>query len=56
MTNLERRIMKLETQRDSDNDIAIEIVYGPEPPQGLRTEGRGSRVTTVYLNEDDRNL
>jgi hypothetical protein len=66
MTNLERRVRKLDVGRAADEEIVIEIAYVHEPPKsalderderpGPRPSGYGPRVTTVYLREDDLNL
>jgi hypothetical protein len=64
MTNLGRRLRKLEAQRPTGEDLVIQIEYVNEPPKcftGEREErprplGYGTGVTTVYLRKDDPNL
>jgi len=66
MTNLERRVRKLEVGRAAEEEIVIEIAYVREAPKSSLDErderpdpqpaGCGPRVTTVYLHEDDLNL
>ena len=64
MTNLERRLRKLEVRMPACEDLVIQIEYVNEPPKGFtgeseerpRPSGRGTGVRTVYLREDDLNL
>ena len=62
MTNLERRLRKLEAWSPIDGDITIQIEYVNEPPKCSEAEerprpaGYGTGVTTVYLREGDLNL
>ena len=63
MTNLERRLRKLEAWRPIDGDIVIQIEYVNEPSKCFESEvrpregpsGYGTRVTSACLREDDRN-
>ncbi len=53
MTSIERRLGKLETVGRA-GELKIEIVYVNEPPK--HQQGPPSRVTMIYLTEDDRRL
>jgi len=66
MTNLERRLRKLESHMAGGEEIVIEIEYAFEPPKspigeleerpGLRPSLYRPRPTIVYLSEDDLRL
>jgi hypothetical protein len=62
MTNLARRLRKLEAQRPTGEDLVIQIEYVNEQPkcseagERLRPSVHGTGVTTMYLREGDLNL
>jgi hypothetical protein len=66
MTNLIKRLRRLESRRHAGEELVIEIEYVNEPPKsslderderpGPRPSECGPQVTTVYLHEDDLNL
>ena len=62
MTNLERRLRKLEVRMPACEDLVIQIEYVNEPPKCSEAEersrpaGYGTGVTTVYLREGDIHL
>ena len=61
MTNLEKRLRKLEAQSVPDGGIVIEVEYVNEPPKSdiadrPRVSQFGPRLRTVHLSEDDLKL
>ena len=62
MTNLQRRLRKLEVRMPVCEDLVIQIEYVNEPPKCLEAEerprpsGRRTEVTMAYLREGGLNL